>query len=1175
LKNFKSFSGSLKLNLQPGFNVITGPNGSGKSNVINGIQFVLGELGSRRMRVPELSGLIFDGVDESGTGKAQTAQVTIYFDNSDRGLAVDRKTVSIGRKIKSDGKSAYYINGRKTSRRAVQDLLEMAGISPGGYNIVLQGTATRLSDLTPSERMDALEDLIGIKEYDEKKAEAKVRLEEAERKIEIASARIDEVRKHVDELERQRNDVIRYRLLLNEERRLDALKLSDGITQIEKRTEELQGQIEDNEGAVAKLEEDRAELVADRDRARASWDEFNKEAAERGNMRLPLLKSDLVGKKTMRNSLESRLKEIDSKKLLLRKEIEDKNAEIERSRKEIDEKRRDLAELTRAEGEVNSEIEVRGSQLQAFNEKIVTMKKTAEANQRRVEELTEALVPMQESLSGLEIEISRHLVNSNSLQEKVKDLQQKKADSEEVTKTLTGKLGEFEALKSEEAQKLEDMLNTVEEQIERQKSLRNTIKGANQLAKDAEDTITQLSAKRDLWEKIVSKEKALERIKEMGEAGALRGYHGPLRSLVKIDLKYQRAANSSANGWIKAVVVDDIETVIECLGRLKKTKLGMTRFIPLENIDDVEPLIDAEGDGVLGPMPNLIRYDEKYAPAVNLIWGDTVVVKNRSAALRAVEKGCRAVTLSGDVYEPKGGIIGGYYRRPPNYSKLIPSEESVKTLSTTIKDLRERLQKRMNDLKLSGSTLRKFTGYLDHSSKRIEAIDASVRETGESIERLDRKINTIDEKIGEIAKEQDLDQGLIATLRERREKTIQEIERTKKEIAELKESSKPSDVAELELKLDEMNREAAGLRGKCDQLNAEISMQTNLIDHILERKISESEAQITRLREELDSLDAERVDTLARVEEVASDVEELQRSLDEITSEVESTGSIMAQHQKTMRQIERRIEQIEGRRDAVNRRTMGLSVDLEKFRLRGEQRIEELERLGFNAKLSLDGVDLGEMERKLRLIRSEKDSIGAVNQLAVEQYAEVVGNYKQLSTRINELEGEKGSILKFIDEIEQEKQTHFMKAFNDVCENFSNVFAKLTGGGDGRLELQKPESPFSAGVDLYIQFPGKPIRLASGASGGERSVAAIAYLLAIQRFLKAPFYLFDEIDAHLDDLNVSRLADVLRDNALESQFVVVTLKDVMVHNAERIYGVFNQGGRSRVLPLPIKMEVAL
>jgi len=150
-----------------------------------------------------------------------------------------------------------------------------------------------------------------------------------------------------------------------------------------------------------------------------------------------------------------------------------------------------------------------------------------------------------------------------------------------------------------------------------------------------------------------------------------------------------------------------------------------------------------------------------------------------------------------------------------------------------------------------------------------------------------------------------------------------------------------------------------------------------------------------------------------------------------------------------------------------------------------------------------------------------------------------------------------------------------MKAFNQVCENFSVVFSMLTGGGDGRLELQKPEDPFSAGVDLYVQFPGKPMRLVRGASGGERSVAAISYLLAIQQFLKAPFYLFDEIDAHLDDINTTRLADVLKKSAMDAQFLMVSLKDVMVHNADKIYGVFSQAGRSRVLSLPLKVEVAV
>jgi chromosome segregation protein len=210
------------------------------------------------------------------------------------------------------------------------------------------------------------------------------------------------------------------------------------------------------------------------------------------------------------------------------------------------------------------------------------------------------------------------------------------------------------------------------------------------------------------------------------------------------------------------------------------------------------------------------------------------------------------------------------------------------------------------------------------------------------------------------------------------------------------------------------------------------------------------------------------------------------------------------------------------------------------------------------------------MERSLQRIRGEKRSLGAINQLAIHNYHIRMNEYKERSTRINSMEEEKQSILGFIEEIEQEKQEHFMSAYNQICENFSLIFTKLTAGGDGLLELQRPDDPFSGGVDLYIQFPGKPMRLASGASGGERSVAAIAYLLAIQQFLKAPFYLFDEIDAHLDDLNTSRLANVLKESSGDSQFLMISLKDVMVHTADKIYGVFAQNGRSRVLSLPMK-----
>jgi chromosome segregation protein len=348
-----------------------------------------------------------------------------------------------------------------------------------------------------------------------------------------------------------------------------------------------------------------------------------------------------------------------------------------------------------------------------------------------------------------------------------------------------------------------------------------------------------------------------------------------------------------------------------------------------------------------------------------------------------------------------------------------------------------------------------------------------------------------------------------------------------------------------------------------------------LIDHYLQLKTQDSEGQIEGWREEINSLEAEQTDSQLKIEEIKSELITLDRDLKVVTSEVEATSQVLERHRHTVRQFERQIERIDQRRVNLERRSMEYSVEVEKLRLNVEQKFEELAKMGFKDIVPTDDVALNHVEHVLALIRREKLSLGAINQLAIRHYEEVVVNYKYLSIRINELEQEKASIMKFIDEVEKEKQEHFMKAFNKVCENFSTLFSKLTGGGDGRLELQKPEDPFSGGVDLYIQFPGKPMRLASGASGGERYVAAIAYLLAIQKFLKAPFYLFDEIDAHLDNINTSRLANVLKENSQEAQFLIVSLKDVMVHNADKIYGVFAQHGKSRVLALPMKVEVTV
>ncbi|MCD6263499.1 chromosome segregation protein SMC [Candidatus Bathyarchaeota archaeon] len=1171
LRNFKSFHGTVKLNLAPGFTVITGPNGSGKSNIIDAFQFVLGELGPRRMRVSSLSGVIYDGAGEAGGRKVDYAQVTLKFDNSDRGIAIDKGVVSIGRRVDREGRSKYFLNGKPVSRKTVINLLKMAGISAEGYNIVLQGTATRLSDITPIERMRAIESLIGITEYDEKKAEAKKRLEEAERKVEVAAARIDEVRKRLISLERERNDALRYQFLKEEERRLKARRLSYEVLRVEAEIERLNQGIKAKEEELRRLEAERGRLLSERAEAKEALERFSQEAAEKGNTRLPLINSEVVRQREIIGALRKRGEEIERRRGILLRSMKEWREKLERLRGEGEEVERKIKTLSGEISSLEGEIKEKESLRLGLSERISQLREEVERGQRRIEELEERLGPIRESLEGLEIEINRHLLALETLRERLKGLNEKMSESDKRIENLKKNLREFEELKRAEEKKLEDFLRDLEQRVERQKNLRRRAEEASDLVSKVENAIIEFTAKRDLWERIATEEKALQRIEEMGKSGAIPGYHGILRGLIKVPQKYRRAVEASSDGWINAVVVEDLSSALRCIKSLKKSEMGMVRILPLQEVRPVGVREGATDEGLIAPIPSLVRCREKFSSLVNLVWGDTLLVKNVEAALRVSSQGYRAVTPSGDVYEPEGGMMGGHYRSILGISKIIPSKESVVKLSKTIKALKRVLNKKMRDLKLSGGDLRKVSSYIEDSRKHIENLENNIEQIAESIRRAERNRGLIERKVKETLREIEREEGLIASLRERKERTLKEMERLKGEISKLS-GRKPSDVASLEVQAAQLDKELEALRKERGELERERLMARGRLESLIKPKISDLEKRLLSAADSLKALEEENVKVRGELEKAEKILRELEEERSALTEAVESTSRVMRLHQEKIKGIEAEIEKIERRMGTLEQERMELSLEVERRRLHVEQLMKGLRELGQAEPIPTGEDEIKGIERALRAVRSEIERIGAINQLAVEQYDEQMRNYKQLSIRINELEEEKASILKFIEEIEEEKLRHFMKSFNEICENFTEFFSKLTGGGEGRLEFQNPQDPFSAGIDLYVQFPGKPMRLASGASGGERSVAAIAYLLAIQKFLKAPFYLFDEIDAHLDDLNTDRLAEVLRENSAGAQFIVITLKDAMINRAERVYGCFSRGGRSRVVTLP-RLEV--
>jgi chromosome segregation protein len=263
--------------------------------------------------------------------------------------------------------------------------------------------------------------------------------------------------------------------------------------------------------------------------------------------------------------------------------------------------------------------------------------------------------------------------------------------------------------------------------------------------------------------------------------------------------------------------------------------------------------------------------------------------------------------------------------------------------------------------------------------------------------------------------------------------------------------------------------------------------------------------------------------------------------------------------------IDKELRKIDPEYEQTERVFNQLQLNVQTSLLQVEQHKTLLRQHGCEHPLQVTLRQLEEAETSMKMMQYELERIGAVNQLALSHYAEQISRYKDLSLRLNELEKEKQAIVEFMDEIDRKKRKVFMEAFERINSNLGEYFGKLTGGGTANLKLENVEEPFSGGIDMIVQFPNKPSIIVSGASGGERSVAAVAFIFALKEFTPASFYILDEVDAHLDAFHVSKLAEVLLEESEKTQFIAITLKPEMVNKAQKVYGVYERNGVSNVI----------
>jgi chromosome segregation protein len=1174
LKGFKSFGPkTATVTLDKGFTAITGPNGSGKTNIADAVLFGLGELSARRMRAASLSKLLYHGYPELQVKKAKTAKVVIQFDNSDNHLPVDTQTVTISRELNRAGQSIYRLNGRRISRTHILNILSMAAISPTGHNVVLQGSITRIAEISSHDRRKMISDLVGIAQYDSEKAEAEEKLRAAEISIRTAMGRIDEVQKRVDDLERERNELLRYMFLQKEIKRFEAMKIFGDILEIQRKIDDVTSKIEAVRSKVENSRQLREQLRSQRYEVEAEWRKLGSEMIEERGTRLLEVQYNIGEVRSKISELTTKIGAGTASVDGLKKVMESNIQKLESMKHEVKDNRNEIRRLKRERERFLTEIADKQSQYDAVSNEAAQLRASLGENSKKIREIEETLEKHTQELFNRRSHVIKSRTSLRVLTRQLNDLVRRKERFEANLGALKKSYADLKTVQREQFNRSKNLEKTLEKRLSQGESVKLEIAQAEKIAESAREAVVEFAAQREMAEKVATEENALRNIEELGDLGVIKGVHGRLKHLIKVQKGYKRAVEATAAGWLDAMVVQNFDAAFMCAETLKRMKLGRIKIIPLEEMSEINSISTPAIRGINGTASNFVRSSKKFEPAVSFVFGDTLVTKDEKTAFTASRNGHRTVTVNGDLYEPQGGFESGYYRAPVDYSSIIPSETAVKSLDEAVGALKRHLSKRESDI--SGfeeeiETIRLEIASLAETTVTLEGeigrVRQNVKNTRQNVKRIERHLSRIKEK----REEEKTDLG---NLRAQRNELKKEMENLRNELAELRLKTDPSKIQEMEIQREKLGEEIINSRQSMGSVETNLATLESKFGNILKVGADNIRIQLRKLKAQIRTVENEVEEATKEKEVLEKKLVELENTKEKLSRTVLNAKQESKKYTVQLDDLDKKLRQLDSVYERSDRLYNELQFSLQTNKMKMEQHNQRLAELGYDEPLPISQEQLEMTETSLKLLRLELSRLGAVNQLSLDHYSEQASRYKELSIRMNELEKEKQAILAFMDEIERKKRAVFMEAFEKIDNSFRRYFSRLTGGGEASLVLENAEDPFAGGMDMIVQFRNKASILVSGASSGERSVSAVAFIFALQDFMPTAFYVFDEIDAHLDPFHVSRLGDLFSEESMKSQFVVITLKPEMVSKAKKVWGIYERNGYSHVVSAKIK-EVA-
>ena len=1167
LQGYKTFANKVFFEFPLPITAIVGPNGSGKSNISDAIRWVLGEQSFTVLRGHRTTDMIFSGSDKKA--RASMASATITFDNTDQWLPIDYQEVAVTRRAYRDGQNEYLINGQRVRLKDVNELLAQSGLSERTYTIIGQGLIDNALSARPEDRRRFFEEAAGIGLFRSRREEALVRLKDTARNLERVTDILSELEPRVHSLERQAKRAAEYGHVTDELKALlrewygyhwhhaqqDLLVVKERFSQQEKRTAAVREAFEGHDSDLRKKQEEiramRIELSEMHNQAaeiHLRIEQLTRENAildERKNAALVQVQRQQEESAVLSEELtaaEARAKELDETLAGLRKE---KTEAAEQKAKYAAEYHAGLEELNGLRNELRSKRD----EQEKLESRLIRLK-------ARRDDLTDRTNSMEEAIPGMRTSLERIETGLRTFQRENEKFYTAQKENEARLTGLNAGIAEFE--------------HTL---AERDGALRSLRADKNRVDADFSRASARLDVLKDAERHMTGMNRGAQFVAESARKGNLRGIVRSLQSLLDVPKEYETAAAAVLGDELDAVVLD-VGEWSRAMDLLHKNQNGRAVLVPECTVNDTKPAEPDDGIRGCRPLLSLLGYSEKDAPVLAKILSGAYLAETRGQAMQLrneLKPGQCIVTPDGDLFRADGSAVSG-------------SEGRQKLLSRT-REIHE-LEKERDQIKAQSDQI---ADQIRTAEKDAAAQREKLKEMQTDRAKLQTSAVELQKKLSQLAVEKEKQTQSAAFQRQRLNDSIAQVETNRAQIGEIS-----AQITELESGRESFRSDIRAIQDRINkvQLN-ELQEQVqhwNVTDAVLQKSVTEAETRVRENKNESGKVQkkmAQLAERSAAAEKTAQDLEEqinslkgrieeetrlsadfsektepVERALKAAEEQLQHDQKSFQDKQQTVVSAERMLAQaqleVTRHDDHLEALKKRIEDDLGMVNFIYDEKIEGQTALPLNeiaGELPKVEILSENLEEEIQRLKNHLRRMGAVNPEAITEFKESSERYQFLKTQMADLKKADADLRQVIAELDRMMENAFLSSFEKVQAEFKQMFVRLFGGGSARLELTDPNDVNSSGIEIEAKLPGHREQELSLLSGGERSLTSVALIFSLLRVSPTPFCVLDEVDAALDEANVGRFCDLLKELSADTQFLVITHNRNTVEASNVIYGI--------------------